>query len=95
MITLFKKLIQFFQKMDKPLSNLSRAELDTLGFGPFGVEEVSHCYCTLPDGCKLALRIWAPRGTLGSEDAWHLIPDGEEGTERYPTVLEYLPYRFS
>ena len=78
--------------MDKFLSDLSRSELDELGFGPLGVEEVTHCYCTLPDGCKLALRVWGPKGSLDIPGKWSLI-DGEEGTEKYPTVLEYLPYR--
>ena len=78
--------------MDKLLPNLSQSELEGLGFGPLGVEEVTHCYYTLPDGCKLALGVWGPKGGLDMTGKWTLI-DGEQGTEKYPTVLEYLPYR--
>ena len=78
--------------MDKQLSCLTRTELDNLGFGSLGVEEVTHCYCTLPDGCRLALRVWAPSGSLDIDRKWSLVA-GDQGKGKFPTVLEYLPYR--
>ena len=53
--------------MAKPLDQLSRAELDELGFGRHGVEDIEHSWFTLPGGERLALRIWAPSGTIQDE----------------------------
>ena len=50
--------------MAKPLDQLSRAELDELGFGRHGVEDIEHSWSTLPGGERLALLIWAPSGTI-------------------------------
>lgn len=45
---------------------------------PHTVRELPHVEITMPDGCRLAARIW--------------MPEGAE-TEPVPAVLEYLPYR--
>ena len=73
---------------------LSRAEVAGLGFGPLGVEEVLHCYAPLPDGCRLALRLWAPSGSLAGEVRAAVAGERKSGS-RFPAVLEYLPYRYS
>jgi len=80
----------------KSLPSLTRDELDDLGFGSLGVDEVEHCTFSLPDGVTLAMRVWGPRGSLGGLEGTtrQLVagPEGEQGA-KYPTVLEYLPYR--
>ena len=48
----------------KLLPDLSRAELDQLGFGLYGVVDILNTYFTLPTGERLALRLWAPKGYL-------------------------------
>ena len=45
---------------------------------PYQVNVKEHEWITLADGTKLAARIWFPQG---------------HSTERFPTILEYLPYR--
>ncbi|MFO7769799.1 MAG: CocE/NonD family hydrolase, partial [Roseovarius gahaiensis] len=45
---------------------------------PHEVKEIHHMDIPMPDGCKLAARIWMP---AGAEDA------------PVPAILEYLPYR--
>ncbi len=45
---------------------------------PRRVREIEHCWIPMPDGCRLAARIWLP------EDAEHAP---------VPAVLEYIPYR--
>ena len=45
---------------------------------PFVVREIEHTLIPLPDGAKLAARIWLPE-------------DAEQ--RRVPAILEYLPYR--
>ena len=49
---------------DKILSDLSREELDKLGFGCYGVVDILNTFYTLPTGERLALRLWAPKGYL-------------------------------
>ena len=81
----------------KYLEDLSRIELNEKGFGKYGVENIEHCLFTLPDGEKLAMRIWAPREFLPeqqSEQGRVVVTEGEPGDEdKLPAVLEYLPYR--
>lgn len=45
---------------------------------PYRVREIPHVDIAMPDGCKLAARIWLPEG---AEDA------------PVPAILEYIPYR--
>lgn len=46
------------------------------------IEEIEHLWIPLPDGCRLAARLWRPRS------------DGPSSAARtLPVVLEYLPYR--
>ncbi|RXV58535.1 peptidase S15 [Roseovarius sp. A46] len=45
---------------------------------PYEVTEISHLEIPMRDGCKLAARIWMPKGA----------PDAP-----VPAILEYLPYR--
>ena len=77
------------------LSGLKPEELEELGFGLLGVEEVIHCLVPLSDGCHLALRVWGPVGSLGALGVVRVLVSGEPGEAgtRYPAVLEYLPYR--
>ena len=67
--------------MTKPLDQLSRAELDELGFGRHGVEDIEHSWFTLPGGERLALRIWAPSGTIQDE-----VGVGGGSSQRYVTT---------
>ena len=53
---------------DKSLEELSREELNQLGFGCYGVENIEHCLYTLPDGTRIALRIWCPSNSIQSMD---------------------------
>ena len=86
------------------LEEMSREELERRGFGPLGVDEIKHCVVRLADGCGLALRVWAPKGLLDnlgqpcptlSTALSNSLVIGEQGDSgaKYPTVLEYLPYR--
>lgn len=45
---------------------------------PYDVTEISHAEIPMPDGCKLAARIWMPEGAADAP---------------VPAILEYLPYR--
>ena len=45
---------------------------------PHPVRDVEHVWIDLPNGRRLAARLWMP------EDA---------GSRAYPAILEYLPYR--
>jgi len=45
---------------------------------PRRVRRIEHCWIPLPDGCRLAARIWLP------EDAEH---------SPVPAIVEYIPYR--
>src|SRR6056297_1618612 len=45
---------------------------------PHRVEELHHVEIPMPDGCRLAARIWRPEGALDAP---------------IPAILEYLPYR--
>ena len=49
---------------NKILPELSREELDELGFGSYGVVDILNTFYTLPNGERLALRLWAPKGYL-------------------------------
>ena len=53
----------------KTLEELSREELNKLGFGSYGVENIQHCLYTLPDGTRIALRIWCPSNSIQSLDS--------------------------
>ena len=81
----------------KCLEDLDRSELSERGFGKYGVENIEHCFYTLPDGEKLAMRIWAPRDVIPVQQSEHgrvVVTKGEQGDgDMLPTVLEYLPYR--
>ena len=79
---------------------MQRSDLVDLGFGRLGVDEIEHCYFTLPDGVRLALRIWCPANSITSQSQLTKIKNptniinGENGNgQRFPCVLEYLPYR--
>ena len=41
------------------------------------IREIEHCWIQMPDGIRLAARIWIPEGDGGS----------------HPAILEYIPYR--
>ena len=45
---------------------------------PRPVRRIEHCWIPLPDGCRLAARIWLP---------------ADAATSPVPAVLEYIPYR--
>ena len=78
------------------MRELSREQLDLLGFGPHGVVDIPNTFYTLPSGERLALRIWAPVGHLDlAEDQIPLIQSSGdvERSVKLPAVLEYLPYR--
>ncbi|MBX3014874.1 MAG: CocE/NonD family hydrolase [Caldilineaceae bacterium] len=45
---------------------------------PYPVQEISHCWIPLPDGTRLAARIWLPL---------------DAATKPVPALLEYIPYR--
>lgn len=45
---------------------------------PCSVREIETVWITMPDGCRLAARLW--------------LPEGAEG-EPVPAILEYIPYR--
>ena len=49
---------------NKLLPELSREELEDLGYGWYGVVDILNTYYTLPSGERLALRLWAPKGYL-------------------------------
>ena len=44
----------------------------------FKVEEIEHLGIEMPDGIKLSAKIWKPKS---------------KKSERFPVVLEYIPYR--
>ena len=77
------------------LVEMSREELNSRGFGPLGVDEIQHFVVRLADGCGLALRVWGPKGSLKDLGKANAVVIGKEGESegKYPTVLEYLPYR--
>ena len=100
----------------KLLPELSREELEELGFGYYGVVDILNTFYTLPSGERLALRLWAPKGYLdiseviaGTDDKTSLINStllnyqdcvtliesvrAVDMKEKFPAVLEYLPYR--
>ena len=101
---------------NKLLPELSREELEELGFGCHGVVDILNTFYTLPSGERLALRLWAPKGyldisevitrphnrtsliniaLLNHQDSVTLIESfrAVDVTEKFPAVLEYLPYR--
>jgi putative CocE/NonD family hydrolase len=45
---------------------------------PFEVREIEHQWVAMPDGCRLAARIWMPK---------------QAEAEPVPAILEYIPYR--
>lgn len=48
------------------------------GSFPHAVREIEHCWVPMPDGARLAARLWLPAGAE---------------TAPVPAVLEYIPYR--
>ncbi len=50
----------------------------TMQDGPWAVDDIEHTWLPMPDGIRLAARIWLPQT---SEPA------------RFPAILEYIPYR--
>lgn len=52
--------------------------MDVIREFPHPIREIEHCLIPLHDGTHLAARIWLP---------------ADAGTQRYPAILEYLPYR--
>ena len=44
----------------------------------FKVEEIEHLAIEMPDGIKLSAKVWKPVS---------------KKSERFPVVLEYIPYR--
>ena len=52
--------------------------METVADLPRRVRRVDHVWIPMPDGCRLAARLW--------------LPDGAED-EPVPAVLEYIPYR--
>src|SRR5215472_18696558 len=45
---------------------------------PHAVTVIENCWIPMPDGCRLAVRIWLPAGAERSP---------------VPAILEYIPYR--
>jgi len=80
----------------------SRASLSDRGFGPRPVTVVEH-FSVHFDGFHLAGKAWFPeeeaQTAFPSVKGCHLYCQSEEGFEvkkgKYPTVLEFLPYRKS
>lgn len=76
-----------------------RSDLVGLGFGSLGVDEIEHCYFTLPDGVKLALRIWCPANSINQpelttfKEPSNVLQGDDAAGKQFPCVLEYLPYR--
>ena len=62
---------------NKLLPELSREELEELGFGCHGVVDILNTFYTLPSGERLALRLWAPKGYL---DISEVITSTDNGT---------------
>ncbi|MGQ7815663.1 CocE/NonD family hydrolase [Metapseudomonas furukawaii] len=52
--------------------------MDVISEFPYRVREIEHCLIPLSDGTPLAARIWLPESA---------------GPQRFPAILEYLPYR--
>ena len=79
------------------LENLNSDELKEFGFGKFGVEDIQNCFFALQNGTKLALRVWAPTNCLPKQEdesgRTTLIHGEVSNDEKFPAVLEYLPYR--
>ena len=62
---------------NKILPELSREELDELGFGSYGVVDILNTFYTLPCGERLALRLWAPQGYLDISEVTTASPVDE------------------
>ena len=62
---------------NKILPELSREELDELGFGSYGVVDILNTFYTLPCGERLALRLWAPKGYLDLSEVTTASPVDE------------------
>ncbi len=45
---------------------------------PHAVREIENCFIPMPDGCRLAARIWLPEDAIASP---------------VPAIVEYIPYR--
>ena len=91
-------LTEEMAEKNKLLPELSREELDELGFGCYGVVDILNTYFTLPTGERLALRLWAPKGYLDISEDKNCVTLIESDravdvAEKFPAVLEYLPYR--
>ena len=91
-------LTEEMAEKNKLLPELSREELDELGFGCYGVVDILNTYYTLPTGERLALRLWAPKGYLDISEDKNCVTLIESDravdvAEKFPAVLEYLPYR--
>ena len=73
------------------LKDLSEEEKRQHGFGDLGVDDVENTFFTLPDGERLALRIFCPSNSV--RNGVNILPGLYGEKERYPVILEYLPYR--
>ncbi len=63
------------------VNRTSRAATDTVktvNDFPHEVREIENCWIPMPDGCRLAARIWLPRNAESAP---------------VPAVVEYIPYR--
>jgi hypothetical protein len=82
-------------------------EMETSGYGSYPVTVLPHVLVTLPDGQRLALKVWFPsKNSTSLDEAFGTVPShvhyaGKEPskedklTETFPVVMEYLPYRKS
>ncbi len=73
------------------LKDLAEDEKRQHGFGDFGVDDVENPFYTLPDGERLALRMFCP--SLSVSDGVNILAGDSGEGGRYPAILEYLPYR--
>ena len=74
----------------------SREQLQNLDFGPY---EVNICDFTiqLKDSTKISAKIWFPgskRPELDAQTSWSKYCESEknEETDKFPTILEFIPY---
>ena len=81
---------------------MEKAEfLTKYGFGTYPVTVIEHFWIPMKDGTRLAAKAWFPAATLDSSwfagaklDLFY-SPKGASSGEKFPLILEYLPYRKS
>ena len=59
--------------------------------GPAPVRTIEHAWIPMPDGTRLAARIWLPEDAQAASSGGGREAGG--GTSRVPAILDFLPYR--